>query len=167
MQELRIDELKQVDGGFAISIGTIITIGFGIPFVAGFVPRSDQGTELFPLPPETIHTDRSNLRGTRYAVIAQNPFHIHNHEPFFLSLPAAFVSCSLQLIFYHLICPKITTCNDSHLQVCFFTHNSAGVWILGSMYVILASTTIAEGLCHGEGQNENAPSDAHLYRGDR
>lgn len=37
MQELRIDELKQVDGGFAISIGTIITIGFGIPFVAGFI----------------------------------------------------------------------------------------------------------------------------------
>lgn len=37
MQELKIDELKTIDGGFAISVGTIVAIGFGIPFVAGFI----------------------------------------------------------------------------------------------------------------------------------
>ena len=37
MQELKTDELKIVDGGFAIGLGTIIAIGFGIPFVAGFI----------------------------------------------------------------------------------------------------------------------------------
>lgn len=37
MRELKTDELKQIDGGFSIGIGSIIAAGLGIPFVVGFI----------------------------------------------------------------------------------------------------------------------------------
>lgn len=37
MQELKTDELKKVDGGFEIGIGTLALVSLGIPFVIGIV----------------------------------------------------------------------------------------------------------------------------------
>ena len=37
MQELEIDELKMVNGGFDIGIGSIALVAIGVPFVVGFI----------------------------------------------------------------------------------------------------------------------------------
>ncbi len=37
MEELKVDELKEIDGGFELSIGVIAAIAFGTPFAIGFL----------------------------------------------------------------------------------------------------------------------------------
>lgn len=37
MEELKIDELKKIEGGFEVGIGTLALVSFGIPFVIGFI----------------------------------------------------------------------------------------------------------------------------------
>lgn len=37
MKELKTDELKDIDGGFCISLGGIALISVGVPFVIGIL----------------------------------------------------------------------------------------------------------------------------------
>ena len=37
MQELKIEELKNVDGGFDIGLGALAILSLGIPFVVGLI----------------------------------------------------------------------------------------------------------------------------------
>lgn len=37
MKELKTDELKNIDGGFCISLGGIALMSIGVPFVVGII----------------------------------------------------------------------------------------------------------------------------------
>ncbi len=37
MEELKIEQLKEIDGGFELGIGSITLLSIGIPFVIGLV----------------------------------------------------------------------------------------------------------------------------------
>ena len=37
MEELKIDELRQVDGGFELGLGTVTLITLGVPFIIGII----------------------------------------------------------------------------------------------------------------------------------